>query len=196
MGILGNLDISKGIDRARYATMRQRTALAALIKASANVIKAFVFFVLAWIFDFDSTFDFFVPGIGSLLTSTGQPPWLLYVIPSFFVLLSLTNTLIQLFAPDLAEEGIGLIAFLIYMTIAFDAWTDYPRVQVFLSFYEPEGGWEWILWLAMHPILLFVATIMLEFAAVVFAATAVFSFVWSLKLAIAASFTRRVRYDE
>ena len=190
MGILAHLDISRAISQARHQVVRQENPLGALLKGLANAINAFVFFVLAWVFDFDSTLDFFVPAMTGIIYNTGQPWYIAAMVPVFMLLLSLSNTLVELFAPDLGEV-IGVISFLIFCTLCFDAWTDYPRVELFLAFFEPKNGIEWVLWYIAHPICLAFATFIFEFCAVVFAATSLFSFVWSLRLAMEASLGRQ-----
>lgn len=189
MGILAHLDISRAVSRARERVVQQDNSLGALLKGLANAVNAFVFFMLAWVFDFDSTLDFFMPAMTGIIHNTGQPWYIAAMVPIFMLLLSLSNTLIELFAPDLGEV-IGIISFLIFCTLCFDAWTDYPRVELFLSFFSPQTGVEWALWYIVHPICLAFATFIFEFCTVVFAATSLFSFIWSLRLATIASFRR------
>jgi len=192
MGILAHLDISRGVARAREQVIQQDNALGATAKGFANLVNAFVFFILAYLFDFDSTYDYFKVPMLALVSHTQQPWWVVNALPIFMFALSLTNTLIELFAPDLGEK-IGMISFLVFLTLCFDAWTDYPRVQFFLVFFRPDGGSiiEWGIWYVCHPLLLAFATFVFEFCAVIFATTSLFSFVWAWRLALIASFRRQ-----
>jgi hypothetical protein len=153
------IDLTAGIRAARPYVASLPPGLAAM-NAAAFAVLSTVFLTLSWYFDYDSTMTFIHPFAISL---TGTlPATLTALVPWVVLALTVSPTVIELFLPAIAQ--IRIVAFILYGVIVFDALTDYPRVELFLAFYEPSSGWvEILLWKAAHAVMLFFGTVGFEF---------------------------------
>jgi uncharacterized paraquat-inducible protein A len=79
----------------------------------------------------------------------------------------------HLFLPTLADTKYVLYA--LYLMVALDMQTDYPRVLDLLAEYKPSGGLSpyLVVWYIAHPIVMLFATIGVEFLTALCAAVVV-----------------------
>lgn len=151
------IDLGANLRRALNA-VHGITGLPALILAVALTLVCVALAPLIWYFDIGATLTWTDKAI-TFLRPTMPTQLLLY---GEIITLSITAlpTLVELFTARFALAGIAAFKGLIYACSLFDAITDYPRVDAFLTQFQPQidqlgllAGPAWLLarvvWLFM-----------------------------------------------
>lgn len=153
------VDLGTNLRRALHA-VRGLTGLTALILAVALTLVCIALAPLIWYFDVGSTITWTDKAI-TYLRPTMPTQLLLY---SEIITLSITllPTLVELFTARFALAGIAAFKGLIYACSLFDAITDYPRVNAFLTQFQPQidqlGIFAGPVWLLARVVWLFMAS--------------------------------------
>ena len=160
------IDISEQLTRGLRAVRTVPAGVPSLLLAAMLVAINIFLWPLIWYLDLDSTREF-GEGLGDVITASGAPlpaPVLGWVLLGSLVIF----TLLELSTPLLARHGVTIAAWLGWLALVIDSYTDYPRVATLL---EPRYG-EFttqageiaglLLFLAARIVVLFFATIGLE----------------------------------
>jgi hypothetical protein len=163
--ILTVLDISDQIGRGLTLVRAITHPIASFILAAILVAINIILWPWIWYFDIDATREF---GEAHATMIQQMPVPVPVPDPAFVGLLLagglLLPTLVEMGAPVLSRYGIAIAAWLFWMCVSLDAYTDYPRVAAFLEPYAPEGGWWQVpFFFVARMVLLFFATLGLEF---------------------------------
>jgi hypothetical protein len=163
-GVLESLDISEQVGRGLRLVRSVNNPMTCVILA--GILTAINFFLWPWIWflDIDATREFgeiHARMIQQMAVPVPMPD------PAMAGLLLmgglLLPTLAEMGTPVLGRFGINVAVWFFWICVALDAYTDYPRVQQVLAPYAPDY-WLWIgfFWLA-RGVVLFFATLGLEF---------------------------------
>jgi hypothetical protein len=163
--ILAALDISEQIGRGLVLVRRLDHSIACFILAVILVAINALLWPWIWYFDIDATRAFGETHARLILDmpvpAPVPDPALVGILLAGGLLLP---TLIEMGAPVLGRYGIAIAAWLFWICVAIDAYTDFPRVAAFLEPYAPNGGWwQWGIFYIARMVLLFFATLGLEF---------------------------------
>jgi hypothetical protein len=190
--LLAALDISDQIGRGLTLVRRIDNPVGCFVLVAILVAINALLWPWIWYFDVDATREF---GEAHARMIQDMPVPVPVPDPALAgILLAgglLLPTLIEMGAPVLGRCGISIAAWLFWICVAVDAYTDFPRVAAFLEPYAPDGGW-WQLpfFFIARMVLLFFATLGLEFW---FAVTSVLALALLFRgLALGVSGGRRV----
>ena len=160
------IDISEQLTRGLRAVRTVPAGVPSLLLAGMlSAINIFLW-PLIWYLDLDSTREFGA-AVGDVIAASGAPlpaPVLGWVLLGSL----LVFTLLELATPLLARHGVSVAAWLGWLALLIDAYTDYPRVATLM---EPRYGeftaqagdvFGPLLFMIARIVVLFFATIGLE----------------------------------
>ena len=160
------IDISEQLTRGLRAVRTVPAGVPSLLLAGMLVAINVFLWPLIWYLDLDSTREF-GEGLGDVIAASGAPlpaPVLGWVLLGSLVIF----TLLELSTPLLARHGVTIAAWLGWLALVIDSYTDYPRVATLL---EPRYGefttqagdvFGPLLFMIARIVVLFFATIGLE----------------------------------
>lgn len=172
------IDLGTNLRRALLA-VRGITGLTALLLALALTTLCVALAPLIWHFDISSTLDWTDRAIAYLLpTLPGQ----LFAYGELIgISITVLPTVVELFTARFAIVGIAAFKGLIYACSLFDAITDYPRVDAFLTQFQPQidqlGILAGLVWLLARVTWLFMASFGFEVVFVIAAVCALLLFI-------------------
>jgi VanZ family protein len=160
------IDISEQLTRGLRAVRTVPAGVPSLLLAGMlSAINVFLW-PLIWYLDLDSTREFGA-ALGAVIAASGAPlpaPVLGWILLGSL----LVFTLLELATPLLARHGVSVAAWLGWLALLIDAYTDYPRVAALM---EPRYGefttqagdiFGPLLFMIARIVVLFFATIGLE----------------------------------
>jgi hypothetical protein len=160
------IDISEQLTRGMRAVRTVPAGMPSLLLAGMLIAINVFLWPLIWYLDLDST-RAFGEGLGDVIATSGAPlpaPVLGWVLLGSL----LVFTLLELVTPLLARHGVGVAAWLGWLALLIDAYTDYPRVATLLeprySEFTTRAGdfFGPLLFMAARIVVLFFASIGLE----------------------------------
>lgn len=172
-GFLDAIDLSANLERGLRA-IRGIIGLPALVLGLALALICVGLSPLIWFFDLDATLQateqarqFVLPTLPAALADS---------VALIALALTLLPTFVELFGARFATVGIRVAAGLVYFFSAFDALTDWPRVQQFMeayrSWFDGLGFFATPAFWVVRGLFLFMATFGFEVIFVVFAVCA------------------------
>ena len=168
------LDLSENIQRG-IGAVRHVRGINAMIMSVVLVLLCIALAPLIWFFDVDATSDWTQAGMAILLPEL--PPEMQQMLWLIVMALTIMPTLIELFGSRFAIANISAAAWLVYMFSAFDAITDWPRVEQFWAAFRPAfdafGPFGLPIFWTIRAVWLFMASFGFESLFVVFGCAAV-----------------------
>jgi hypothetical protein len=163
--ILTALDISDQVERGLGLVRTITNPIASFLLAAILTAINIILWPWIWYFDIDATREF---GAAHARMIQQMPVPVPVPDPALVGLLLagglLLPTLVEMGAPVLSRYGVAIAGWLFWICVAVDAYTDYPRVAAFLEPYAPTGGWWQVpFFFVARMVLLFFATLGLEF---------------------------------
>lgn len=195
--VLAALDISDQIGRGLTLVRRMDNPIGCLFLAAILIGINLLLWPWIWYLDIDATREF-GEAHAALIRDMDVPvpipnPALAGALLAGGLLLP---TLIEMGSPVLARYGITVAAWLFWICIAVDAYTDFPRVAAILAPSEPTNAWwQYPFFFLARMILLFFATMGLEFWFAITSIVALALILRSLALGVGGGGSRRTRYD-
>jgi hypothetical protein len=156
------INVNANLARAEAVARTVGNGMHAGINFVVMLILSLASFVLAWHFDFASTYE----GLSGLRNHIipSLPHWAALSGAIVTAVITVTPTLVEVFTANLAKANIGVIRLFILGVSAFDVITDIPTTKVWIDSWQssfnalgPVGGWiayhvAFYLWLAMATI--------------------------------------------
>jgi hypothetical protein len=132
------VDISDNIAKALRGVAKIPPGMASKVFAWMWCFPIMVFSgAFAWYFDISSTWEF-SRGVSTLIAAS-LPPWMAAIGPIMWlviVILSLSPTVMEMGGAFFARLNIWFFQVMVWFFVAFDLFTDGPRVTEFLAIYQ------------------------------------------------------------